>query len=67
MPFKIDKAKPNPELITSVMYRVEGYDLRDALTRALYDSGKSGQQLVDEMVKHCLTEAGYFKPPVKES
>lgn len=55
MSFKIKKAKPKPKFVMSAMFRIPD-TLQERFNLAMQDSNLSAQQLLEQMVEHCLKE-----------
>lgn len=44
-----------------VYFRIREQETLDAFKKACHDSGKSAAELAQDMIKHCLKDAGYLK------
>ncbi len=61
MKFKINKPEIRTDKDTrACMWRIP-LELHEAFNKALEDSNLSGQKLLDQMVEHCLIDAGYLE------
>lgn len=62
MKFEIKQvAKDNALNKNTVLVRITSQEYLDAFRKATQDSGKSAGKLAEEMLVHCLKEAGYLK------
>lgn len=53
--------KKKDKRVTQVMFRISHKeDLIDAFNKALDESNGSAQQLVEDMVSHCLKDLGFL-------
>lgn len=58
--FKIKKAATNTTKGNQIFLRINNQETLDAFNKALADSGKSAAKLTEEMIEHCLKDAGYL-------
>lgn len=59
--FKIKKATVNPVKGNQIFLRITNQETLEAFNSALRDSGKTVAKLAEEMIIHCLKDAGYLK------
>lgn len=60
MGFKFERGKNRAEKTLVVSHRVTKKDLLDAYLRAKEDTGLTTSELMDQIMRYCLTETGYL-------